>query len=118
MLPGGTPTAPGAPGAAPVAPGGSTYNEPTIKDSGLITIYVPYDAKVFVNGMATKSEGSRRQFVSYGLKPGYTYKYEIKAQIVKEGKLVSDVKTVAITAGDRGAAAFGFNAVEDVAGNP
>ena len=74
---------------------------------------------MFINGVATKSEGSRRQFVSFGLKPGYTYKYEVKAQIVKDGKIVTDVKTVAVTAGDRAGVAFGFNpTAEDLAGTP
>ena len=90
-----------------------------MENSGLLVVYVPYEAKVFINGMATKSEGSRRQFVSYGLKPGYTYKYEVKAQIVRDGKIVTDVKTIALVAGDRGGVAFGFNATnEEIAGTP
>ena len=53
-------------------------------DRGLLTIWVPYDAKVTINGIKTKSTGSRRQFVSYGLKPGYNYTYEITAEIAQE----------------------------------
>jgi uncharacterized protein (TIGR03000 family) len=50
----------------------------------LLTVWVPYDAKVTINGMPTKSTGSRRQFVSYGLKPGYTYTYDVTASINQE----------------------------------
>jgi uncharacterized protein (TIGR03000 family) len=74
---------------------------------------VPYEAKVTINGMATKSTGSRRQFVSYGLKPGMTYTYEVVAKIVREGKELTENKTISLTAGDHGGVAFGFNVVPE-----
>ena len=46
-----------------------------------------------------RSTGSRRQFVSFGLKPGFSYKYEIHAEVVSNGKLVEDNRTVTLTAG-------------------
>jgi len=88
-------------------PGGGTTAIP--ETSGLITIWVPYEAKVTVNGNPTKSTGSRRQFVSFGLKPGYSYKYEIRAELVRDGQTVSESKTVVLTAGQREGVAFGFN---------
>jgi uncharacterized protein (TIGR03000 family) len=78
-------------------------------DSGILTVWVPYEAKVTINGMLTKSTGSKRHFVSYGLRPGYTYKYEVKAEIVREGRILTETQTVSVTAGDRGGVAFGFN---------
>ncbi len=75
----------------------------------MVTVWVPYDAKVTINGLATRSVGSRRQFVSYGLKPGFSYKYDIHAQVVRDGKLVEDTKTVTLSAGENTAVAFGFN---------
>jgi uncharacterized protein (TIGR03000 family) len=78
-------------------------------DSGILTVWVPYEAKVTINGMLTKSTGSKRHFVSYGLRPGYSYKYEVKAEIVREGKILTETQTVSVTAGDRGGVAFGFN---------
>ncbi len=63
---------------------GKTSFERTSDDSGLLTVWVPYDATVTINGIKTKSTGSRRQFVSYGLKPGYAYSYEITAEIAQE----------------------------------
>jgi uncharacterized protein (TIGR03000 family) len=65
--------------------------------------------------MLTKTTGSKRHFVSYGLRPGYTYKYVVKAEIVREGKIVTEEQTVAITAGDRSGVAFGFNIPEGLA---
>ncbi len=83
--------------------------EPTAGDSGILTVWVPSEAKVTINGMLTKSTGSKRHFVSYGLRPGYIYKYVVKAEVVREGKIVTDEKTVSLTAGEQGGVAFGFN---------
>ncbi|MGA2063528.1 MAG: TIGR03000 domain-containing protein [Thermoguttaceae bacterium] len=115
---------PPADGSAPKPPAGgpagagTTLQEPTQETSGLLTIWVPAEAKVSINGLATRSTGSKRQYVSFGLKPGFTYKYEIRAQIVRDGQLVEETRTVSLTAGERSAVAFGFNKpVEAVAAN-
>lgn len=98
-----------SPTPAPSMPGPSQSYFPTRSDSGLLTVYVPYDAKVFINGLQTRSQGSRRQYVSYGLLPGYRYKYEIRVEIVREGKILEESKVVYLTAGAKEAVAFGFN---------
>ncbi|HOM17272.1 MAG TPA: TIGR03000 domain-containing protein [Thermoguttaceae bacterium] len=94
--------------------------EPTRSDSGLLTIYVPYDAKVFINGLETRTPGSRRQYVSYGLMPGYRYKYEVRVEIVRDGKILEDTKVVYLTPGAKEALAFGFNvpSAEGIAAAP
>lgn len=99
--------APGA-GALPPLEKSSSFG-PTPADSGLLTIGVPFDAKVFVNGLQTRSAGSRRQFVSYGLRPGFSYKYEIRVQAVRDGQVVEETQTQILKAGDRVQVAFGFN---------
>jgi uncharacterized protein (TIGR03000 family) len=119
------PTVPGAvtppaPDAAPspfgTAPApGNTTATPTIENSGLLTIYVPNDAKVTINGLPTASQGSKRQYVSYGLQPGLNYKYEIHASVVRDGQLIEDNKTIYLTAGQRGAVAFGSSPISTVA---
>ena len=74
-----------------------------------LTVWVPYGAKVTVNGLETRSTGSRRQFVSYGLKPGFSYKYVVRAEVVRNGQMQEDTRTVTLTAGQITAVAFGFN---------
>ena len=96
------------PGEAPAIPGATSY-VPTSEDSALLSIWVPAEAKVTINGLATRSSGSRRQYVSYGLQPGFSYKYEVRAQIVRDGQVVEESRTISLTAGQRGAVAFGFN---------
>ncbi|MBN2476647.1 MAG: TIGR03000 domain-containing protein [Pirellulales bacterium] len=105
-LPGLNPETPTTPTPS-VEPG--TSGIPTRENSGLLTIYVPNDAKVTVNGLLTQSRGSRRQYVSYGLKPGFNYKYEVQAEVIRDGRPVVESRTVMLTAGDRQVVAFGFN---------
>ena len=81
----------------------------TAENSGLLTIWVPYDAKVTVNGYETRSTGTRREFVSYGLRSGFDYKYEVRAVVVRKGQPIEDVRTITLTAGAHEAVAFGFN---------
>jgi len=121
--PGGKEPAVEPPGKAPEPPAGSAPSTSnTRENSGLLTIYVPYDATIEVNGLPTRSQGSRRQYVSYGLKPGFTYKYVIRAEAtvrVQENpadpgsplvdRLVRDEREVVLTAGDRKMVTFGFN---------
>ena len=82
---------------------------PTRENSGLLTVWVPYEAKVTINGLMTESKGSQRRYVSYGLKPGYDYKYEVRAEVVRDGKRIESVREVILTAGGRESVAFGFN---------
>ncbi len=88
--------------------------------SALLTVWVPYDAKVTVNGLATRSAGSRRVFVSHGLKPGFSYRYDVHAEVVRDGQIQEENQTVVLTAGQKESVAFGFNPkpTEELAANP
>jgi len=98
-----------APEPGEVAPPAAKVAPPTRANSGLLTIWVPYEAKVYINDHETTTTGSRRKYVSYGLKPGLTYKYVIRAEVEREGELVEQTKTVHLAAGEREGVAFGFN---------
>ncbi len=100
---------PGLPGPAPESTMPKTSGA-TSATSGVLTVWVPYDAKVTVNGLPTHSTGTKRQFISYGLKPGYSYKYVIRASVVREGQTEEELpQTVTLTAGQIKSVAFGFN---------
>jgi uncharacterized protein (TIGR03000 family) len=97
------PPVPGAPvpgSKADVAPIGS----------GQLTIVVPADAKVFINGHQTRSMGTHREYVSYGLEIGLTYRYEVRAEVVRNGKTVVDAREVFLSAGSQENLAFDFTA--------
>jgi uncharacterized protein (TIGR03000 family) len=100
---------PGGPNENPPPPTPPKTSATSAGNSGVLTVWVPYDAKVTVNGLLTRSTGSRRQFVSYGLRDGLTYRYVVKAEVVRNGQIVEDTRTVSLTAGQITAVAFGFN---------
>jgi len=93
------PMVPGAPAAQPpMLPMGTMLAPP--QDSVTMNVRVPGEAKVYVNGMATTSTGNQRRYVSNGLEPGFNYTYELRAEIERDGKLVTTTKTVKVKAGD------------------
>lgn len=106
----GTQVMPAMPsGTENAVPGDTSTYLPTRHTSGLLTVWVPANAKVFINGKETTTEGTRRRYVSYGLNKGLTYKYEIRAEVVRNGMLAEEQKTVYLTAGANEGVAFGFN---------
>ncbi len=59
-----------------------------------LTVNVPENAKLFVNGNPTSSVGSKRHFVSRELNANELYRFEVKVVIEQEGKEVAQTKTV------------------------
>lgn len=80
------------------------------EDSSSLTVQVPDDAKVIINGRETSSKGSRRQYYSSGLKAGVTYTYVVRAQVIRNGKVQEDTQRVTLTGGQSSALVFGLNA--------
>jgi uncharacterized protein (TIGR03000 family) len=103
----GTPTPPDDPGMPPTPPSARA-------DSGVLTVSVPADARVFVNGKATSSTGAVRHYVSRGLRNGYKYAYEVRVEMVRDGRTIEDVKTIELRAGETNYLAFDANRPADV----
>jgi uncharacterized protein (TIGR03000 family) len=103
------PTLAPAPTPPKPAPPNRSSIERTRSGLGILTVRVPYDAKVTINGAPTKSLGSVRQYSCDGLLPGSTYRFEVKAEVVREGKTVAETQTVSLTSGERGRVAFNFD---------
>lgn len=104
-----TPPAPPAPGA----PNFDQTSYPVDRDAVLLNVMVPAEAKVFVNGAATSSTGNERQYISRGLQQGATYSYEVRAEIDRDGRTVSETKQVVVSGGQRANVQFSFNKAED-----
>jgi uncharacterized protein (TIGR03000 family) len=102
---------PAAPLPAAPLPGTSTSNT---RADGLLAVNVPEDARIFVNGQPTTSTGGMRQYVSRDLRPGFNYSYEVRAEIERDGRMIEQVKTVDIRAGETARVAFDFPASESV----
>jgi uncharacterized protein (TIGR03000 family) len=107
LPPAGAPAAP-APGGAPAPAPAAGQNTSLNSSDGLLSVNVPDDAKIFVNGQPTTSTGASRQYVSRNLQPGFNYTYEVRAELVREGRTVEQVKTVDVRAGETANLAFDF----------
>ncbi len=68
-------------------------------DSVKLNVSVPESAKVYVNDRLTTSTGEVRQFVSRGLESGRSYRFEIRAEMIDNGNIVTDTQSVIVTAG-------------------
>jgi uncharacterized protein (TIGR03000 family) len=80
-------------------------------DAVQLTIDVPANAKVVINDLPTKSTGEHRHYVSKGIQPGSAYRYRVRAEFIRDGKAVTEEKTVSLTAGK--SALLNFNAAPD-----
>jgi uncharacterized protein (TIGR03000 family) len=65
-----------------------------------ITLKVPADAKVTIDGNSTTSTSSVRVFSTPTLPVGNVYTYTFTAEVVREGKVFTTSKQVAVTPGE------------------
>jgi uncharacterized protein (TIGR03000 family) len=77
--------------------------------SAVLSVVVPEDAKVYVNGILTKTPGTHRRYVSHGLVPGFRYTYEVEAVIRRSGRLIRDRQVVDVRAGETRGLALNLN---------
>jgi len=81
----------------------------TDEDAVYLMVSLPANARVLVNGKGTTSTGSVRQFVSRGLVPGKTYKFEVRAELdAADGQIVTEDKTILVSAGSQEQLQFAF----------
>jgi uncharacterized protein (TIGR03000 family) len=59
------------------------------------------DARLWVEGVETRTKGRLRQFVSPPLRPGGEYTYRLRARWTEKGRLVTRTRTVTFRAGGR-----------------
>jgi uncharacterized protein (TIGR03000 family) len=61
---------------------------------------LPAGANLYVDGQLVKGSAARRQFYTPKLDRGQSYFYDVRVEVVREGKVVSDEKRVVLRAGD------------------
>jgi uncharacterized protein (TIGR03000 family) len=99
-------------GSTPPAPApmsGAMYRALDGAQTALLNVSVPADAKIFVNGAATTSTGSERQYISRGLNAGNRYEYEIRAEMTRDGNTVTETKSVTLSPGQLVNLSFNFD---------
>ena len=122
-----------APGQAPQTPAPRTPEAPAPSDAGrtkgyhptygrmrnsaTLALKVPADAKVFVNDRPTTTTGADRQYIAHDLRPGARYDYKVRAEFERDGKMVTETKTIRLGAGRSGALDFGSHATVQTADN-
>ena len=87
--------APPAPAAVEVPEAASVQ-----RTEAILTVNVPTNALVYVNGKKTRSTGSVRQFVSRGLQSNRSYNYDVRVDMMVDGRVVSDSRLVQLKGGD------------------
>lgn len=76
----------------------------------LLSVDVPEEARVFVNGVATATPGSHRTYASSGLSIGTEYTYQVRVEVERDGQIVSLDRTITLRAGEEHNEVFDFNA--------
>lgn len=74
---------------------------PVPGDGVLITVEVPRETRVWVNGHETGSTGETRLFTANGMEPMKKYDFKVRMRSYIDGKWVDKTKTVALEAGER-----------------
>jgi len=64
-----------------------------------LTVTLPADARLTVDGTPTSTTSAVRTFVTPNLTPGKTFTYTMKAEYMKNGEPVSEEKVVKVQAG-------------------
>lgn len=72
-----------------------------------LTVELPADATLYVDGALVKGEGASRNFHTPDLPAGQTFYYELKAEVTVGGKTITEAKTVLVKAGEASAQSFG-----------
>ncbi len=66
-----------------------------------LTVRLPADAKLSIQGAPTTSTKNVRTFISPPLQPGKAYEYTLRATVTRDGKPVERTRTVKVRAGQQ-----------------
>jgi uncharacterized protein (TIGR03000 family) len=66
-----------------------------------ITVRLPADAELNVHGVRCPLTSDSRSFDSPALEPGKKYFYTLRADVVRDGRQVSETRRVVLRAGDQ-----------------
>ncbi len=99
------PPGPGAvQGAVPASPSSPAPRMPVrlTESDVLLSVHVPPDANVWINGEKTTQTGPRREFLSSGLTPGRSYTFVLAAQWTEpDGRKLERQRRLSVQGGER-----------------
>ena len=82
---------------APAEPEGKPIPEGA---EGQVSVTLPADAKLLFNGTAATGSGAVRTFRTPALQKGVAYRYELTAEVVRDGRVERVTETVVVRAGE------------------
>jgi uncharacterized protein (TIGR03000 family) len=104
--------------SVPVGTQTSAYLSPSVvpawpgPDAGRVPasliVHLPADARLTIDGDPTRSTSGARWFVSPPLEPGKTFHYNLRAEVVRDGKRLTETRRVAVRAGQVSAVTIAF----------
>jgi uncharacterized protein (TIGR03000 family) len=71
-----------------------------------LLVRLPADAQLYIDDNLMKSASTQRTFVTPLLRPGQTYFYDLRAEVVRDGKTVRQTRRVLLRPGDAVEATF------------
>jgi uncharacterized protein (TIGR03000 family) len=86
--------------------------------SANLIVTLPADAKLTIDGRATKASSDVRSFVTPPLEPGWNYQYQLRAEIVRDGQTRVLAQTVRVRAGEQTRVSLMDFTKAEVASNP
>jgi len=81
------------------------------RGKAVLSLDVPENAKVFINDKLTRTEGTRRSYVSRNLAYGQEYRYRVKVVSEMDGKEVIKSRIVTMRGGESNQLAFNFDPI-------
>lgn len=92
--------------------GGTKKKDVDIDDSqsqAKVIFELPQDAKLFVDDVLIENAGARKTFRTPALKKGEQYYYELRAEVIRDGKKIVENRKITLSAGDVIQAKFNIN---------
>lgn len=105
-----------APQVVPVPPAkggekvpGPKEKKPGEEQSARVTVNLPSDARLWVDAVECPLTSSVRSFNTPALNPGQRYAYNLKAEIVRDGRTITETQRVVLTPGEESRVDFSSN---------
>lgn len=86
----------------------SFYLNPARANEATIIVHLPNDALLKIEDQQMQSQSNTRVFTSPPLEPGKTYTYTLRAEVNRDGKTVTDQRSVDVRAGQTSEVSINF----------
>jgi uncharacterized protein (TIGR03000 family) len=96
-------------GSCGVPGGGPVLKKAEIAAPATILVSIPENARLLVDGSATRSTSERRSLITPTLEVGSTYVYTLRAEITTDGQTRTETREVTVRAGETSTVQFNLS---------